>query len=133
MAKTSIAISEYQWSSGRIISLGRRNRIPACLHAPGVEVLSEHQPESPQLTTKFKKLSVLKIMEAFLCAKFVVHASVYLGTWPHLGMGSWLLGLVVWFSPRVREVPASSPAVALCREANWSLDVCNDFGDGVGN
>ena len=72
-------------------------------------------------------------MEAFLCAKFVVHASVYLGTWPHLGMGSWLLSLVVWFSPRVREVPASIPAVALCREANWSLDVCNDFGDGVGN
>jgi hypothetical protein len=28
----------------------RRNRTPACLHAPGVEVPSEHQPESPRLT-----------------------------------------------------------------------------------
>ena len=26
----------------------RRNRTPACLHAPGVEVPSEHQPESPR-------------------------------------------------------------------------------------
>ena len=28
----------------------RRNRTPACLHAPGVEVPSEHQPESPRHT-----------------------------------------------------------------------------------
>ena len=27
----------------------RRNRTPACLHAPGVEVQSEHQPDSPRL------------------------------------------------------------------------------------
>ena len=27
---------------------GRRNRTPACLHAPGVEVPSGHQPDSPR-------------------------------------------------------------------------------------
>ena len=29
---------------------GRRNRTPACLHAPRVEVSSEHQPDSPLQT-----------------------------------------------------------------------------------
>ena len=29
------------------LSPERRNRTPACLHAPGVEVQSEHQPDSP--------------------------------------------------------------------------------------
>ena len=34
---------------------GRRNRTPACLHAPWVEVMSEHQPDSPWPARKLKK------------------------------------------------------------------------------
>ena len=36
----------------------------------------------------------------------------------------WLLGLVVWFSLRVREVPGSIPGAALLPATEWALKAC---------
>jgi hypothetical protein len=50
----------------------RRNRTPACLHAPGVEVPSGHQPDSPRLWSSrshAESYCVSCIVEYRLCAK----------------------------------------------------------------
>ena len=45
---SSVRQSYWRMHALSCISPERRNRTPACLHAPGVEVPSKHQPDSPR-------------------------------------------------------------------------------------
>jgi hypothetical protein len=54
------------------VSPERRNRTPACLHAPGVEVPSGHQPDSPRLQSSHSHAAahgISCIARYLLCAK----------------------------------------------------------------
>ena len=78
------------WYKEAKASRRRRNRTPACLHAPWVEATSEHQPDSPPQHLE-RKMSMVHFLLAcwfgFIMCALVV--GVYLGARLLIPGGSW--------------------------------------------